>query len=642
MKRITINSEDRNLNRSSIVVGYLEENRAEKIKFDIPEEYKDFSKKACFKAQDKTFVKIFDDVVGDTLTFTSDITKYSDLDMTIVFFKQDNEDEIIAKTSKLHIKIKDAIICDDDVQPDEPKVILLDQLIETVTNKINEVNNLNIKGERVEDGVNVIFTDKQGNESVQKVNDGESGKGIPQGGNKGQVLIKKSENDYDTEWGSTTGISIASRENLGVIKVGENLNISEDGTLNAEKSTQSYTELTNKPQINGITLEGNKTTSDLGINGIVELKGTEENPIELANIGEVGIYKILGYRKNLLTSVESLYGDIILEVAKSGNEISQHYWESNSAFYIKARVTFSGIPFTENFHAFSQDGDIENYSSINAFSLINSLTLSRYLGRGYMGKVSLTDLKTTDKNSLVNAINELVNTKQDKLTAGSGVTIEDNVISALGGGEAYKYIHEIDPAEGEIFDLATLMDDGIYYCHSQCSVADERYKNKLSDAKGYGDFIIIISHGSQTKIDGEGTTKNKTVGRMDIVADSYLNFTIYQGYNVYIASSGKYKKNLHNTIRLNPQSDFTLSSFPPNMGAIQNLAGYIANNYNNIPTLNTLTTIDKTSLVNAINEVNGKITSGTFATNLAEVQGYDATKTQVLKNVNGVLTWVEE
>ena len=160
MKRITINSEDRNLNRSSIVVGYLEENRIEKIKFDIPEEYKDFSKKACFKAQDKTFVKIFDDVVGDTLTFTSDITKYSDLDMTIVFFKQDNEDEIIAKTSKLHIKIKDAIICDDDVQPDEPKVILLDQLIETVTNKINEVNNLNIKGERVEDGVNVIFTDK--------------------------------------------------------------------------------------------------------------------------------------------------------------------------------------------------------------------------------------------------------------------------------------------------------------------------------------------------------------------------------------------------------------------------------------------------------------------------------------------------
>ena len=185
-----------------------------------------------------------------------------------------------------------------------------------------------------------------------------------------------------------------------------------------------YGSVTNKPQINGITLEGNKTTSDLGIGEIIELKGTEENPIELANIGEPGIYKISGYSKNLLTSSAGISNDIILEVAKTNDAISQHYWEGNSAFRMKVRVAVSGIPFTENFHELSQNGDIDNYSSINAYSLITSLTLSRYLGRGYMGKVLLTDLKTTDKNSLVNAINELVDIKQDKLTAGSGITIE--------------------------------------------------------------------------------------------------------------------------------------------------------------------------------------------------------------------------
>jgi hypothetical protein len=58
--------------------------------------------------------------------------------------------------------------------------------------------------------------------------------------------------------------------------------------------------------------------------------------------------------------------------------------------------------------------------------------------------------------------------------------------------------------------------------------------------------------------------------------------------------------------------------------------------------LTNLKTTDKSSLIAAINEINAKISSGTLATNLAEVQGYDATKTQVLKNVNGVLTWVEE
>ena len=58
--------------------------------------------------------------------------------------------------------------------------------------------------------------------------------------------------------------------------------------------------------------------------------------------------------------------------------------------------------------------------------------------------------------------------------------------------------------------------------------------------------------------------------------------------------------------------------------------------------LSNLTTTDKTSLIAAINEINGKITSRTLAMNLAEVQGYDATKTQVLKNINGQFTWVDE
>lgn len=180
-----------------------------------------------------------------------------------------------------------------------------------------------------------------------------------------------------------------------------------------------YGSVTNKPQINGITLKGNKTTSDLGIGEIIELKGTKENPIELANIGEPGIYKISGYVKSLLTSSATDIGnDIILEVAKTYNAISQHYWMGNYAFRMKVRVTISGIPFTENFHELSQNGDIQNYDSINAYSLITSSTLSSYLGRGYSGKVLLTDLKTTDKKSLVNAINEI----NDKITSGTFVT----------------------------------------------------------------------------------------------------------------------------------------------------------------------------------------------------------------------------
>lgn len=136
MKIIKI-EDGRKLNVSCLVVGYLEENKIEKLQFEIPEEYKDFGRKACFKANDKTFAKSFDNITDNTLTLTRDMTQYNELEMSIAFFKIENEDEIVARTSILKIYIENAIICDDDIQPDEPKVVILDELIQKVT-ELNE------------------------------------------------------------------------------------------------------------------------------------------------------------------------------------------------------------------------------------------------------------------------------------------------------------------------------------------------------------------------------------------------------------------------------------------------------------------------------------------------------------------------
>lgn len=334
------------------------------------------------------------------------------------------------------------------------------------------------------------------------------------------------------KWNEEYQLPVASPTTLGGIKVGNNLSIDQDGTLNAEKSTQSYTELTNKPKINNVELDGEKSLNDLGIQAQGNYATKEELPTKTSQL------------------------------------------ENDSNF-------ISEIP-------------VASASALGGIKVGDNL----------------------------------------EITA-------DGILNALGGGEVFKYIHEIEPAEGEKFDLATLIDDGIYYCRSQGTGIDERYKNKLSKEKGYGDFVVIISSGIQNK----PTTPNsdRFVARMDITALDYTYFSIYNGTNHYVASTGKYDTRFTNKILLTPQSNFTLSSlFIPNMGAIQNLAQYIASNYNNIPTLSTLTTTDKTSLVKAINEINDKITSGTFATNLAEVQGYDATKTQVLKNINGQFMWVSE
>lgn len=64
---------------------------------------------------------------------------------------------------------------------------------------------------------------------------GPAGPGVATGGTTGQVLVKKSNTDYDTEW------------------------------QDPHTGTVDYTDLLNKPSINNVTLTGNKSLSELGI-----------------------------------------------------------------------------------------------------------------------------------------------------------------------------------------------------------------------------------------------------------------------------------------------------------------------------------------------------------------------------------------
>ena len=70
---------------------------------------------------------------------------------------------------------------------------------------------------------------------------------------------------------------------LGGVKAGSNITIDADGTINAqlgsggETSANNYENLSNKPQIAGITLQGNKSLADLGIQGIETGKGLSSN-----------------------------------------------------------------------------------------------------------------------------------------------------------------------------------------------------------------------------------------------------------------------------------------------------------------------------------------------------------------------------
>lgn len=137
---INIDDKTRRLSQATIVVGYKQENKAESIEFEIPDYLKEYGKKICFKTKDsKVFSKLFDNTTSNIFTFTRTETQYGELDATIQFFKTENEDMIIYKTSMLHIIFNESIICEDEVQPDEPKIPILESLIEKVTDLNNTI-----------------------------------------------------------------------------------------------------------------------------------------------------------------------------------------------------------------------------------------------------------------------------------------------------------------------------------------------------------------------------------------------------------------------------------------------------------------------------------------------------------------------
>ena len=192
MIEININNETREFDKKVLFIGYLQENKVETIQFNFPEIYENFNKKVCFKTNTIDFIKLLD---NNVLYLTNDITKYRELDMAIEFFN----DDIVARTSKLHLVFEDTVVSD-DVSPDEPKVDILNDLI-------NQVDNINIDLENT----TLTITKKDGvKKSVdtkgEKGDKGEPGKftlhivdGLPEIGEDGVMYLIKKENGTEED-----------------------------------------------------------------------------------------------------------------------------------------------------------------------------------------------------------------------------------------------------------------------------------------------------------------------------------------------------------------------------------------------------------------------------------------------------------
>lgn len=131
-------NDDREFEIKTLYSGYLEENKSITLEFEFPEYLEKYNKKANFELKDGTKVcKLFDEITSNKLTLTRDLLKYNKLQIAIEFF--DTSENLIYRTSILTIIISDSIICDDDVSPEDSKVIILNELIQKVTELNTEV-----------------------------------------------------------------------------------------------------------------------------------------------------------------------------------------------------------------------------------------------------------------------------------------------------------------------------------------------------------------------------------------------------------------------------------------------------------------------------------------------------------------------
>jgi hypothetical protein len=512
MKIIKVGN-DRELSPSAMSVGYLQENNVEVLKFDIPEEYKDFNKLAYFKCSSGTFTKMFDDISSNYLTLTSDITQFNELDMSIEFI--DSINNIVAKTSKIHLIIEDCIATSEDISLEDPNTIVLNDLIA-------KVNNVNIESSDTDNGVEITITDKDGNKNTHTINNGVNGINGSNG------------------------------------KDGINATINGVNSLNI---------------LAGKNIELTQADSDLTINAIIP---EDVSPIILdeTKINELcDLSHLLSDNQVFVGYLYSKYGDglfyvnskFFLNYSNDTSITDEYDYIDKGSIIIVTNMGKSVIAFTKNWHH-----AIKYYNCINTYG-------------GSSARYELTTLTNEELFNLIeNSSNFLTKTNEEEFTPTS----------------------DYNPATKIYVDEKVKADRGIYYAEifgtkwyakeNLQPILDLAYKGGFSDvlirANTGGRFMTITGMNLQNL--SSSTTTDITFGSLQNLIGNYLTpTTINYGY-VYA-----------NKVGLDSEGNVVINGTTG-------------------------------MLMNSIDLMK--------STALTEISGYDSSKTQTLKNVNGVLKWIDD
>lgn len=230
--------------------------------------------------------------------------------------------------------------------------------------------------------------------------------------------------------------------------------------------------------------------------------------------------------------------------------------------------------------------------------------------------VDLTDYYTKEETD------EKLNNKQDTLTAGDNITIENNVISASGSKNAIYSIEFNNVSLPQKYTIYSI-DFGDY----QQTLLDF-ISNALNDSylKNQSPIIFMNFKCQNFLSDIPYLILNK--------ADSNTILSATRGY-FYILSDVKFVNNKYYYYRAEIRYTYENNIFTCTFIQFNKTQRDMLDIYNALSKENT-TSFTPTG------DYNPSTKLYTDKTHYENMTGYDATKTQVLKNVNGTLTWITE
>lgn len=295
---------------------------------------------------------------------------------------------------------------------------------------------------------------------------------LPAGGATGQVLTKNSGEQDDCSW---QNLPNATTEVEGIARLATEADFeatedsaASDNTIvtpalfNSELSKQSANFVTTNTQ-QAITgqkdfYEAIKTSQGIQLRGTISARdaknGVKPNIIHYNNgsgdivLGEISQYPTDGIIKNVGINIKqnNIDDDAGLYSCRDNNKYlildTNNLKAGNN---ITIDKTSTGITINST----GGTGGTSDYTQLTNKPQINGIELTGNKNGNDLGLANESEIEElgNELNQLANDVTNLDTNKQDKLVAGTNITIEGNVISATGGGEIPTNVVTTDTAQ---------------------------------------------------------------------------------------------------------------------------------------------------------------------------------------------------